>query len=281
VGLINPFMLSYSLKAKIKSYHDAMIKILKLPPRGKALIITDLHGNKRDFLYYESLWKKYLKKGHQVILTGDLIHSLNPEYDYSIEMLDSVQKYCEDDNFHLLLGNHEWCHISEENIYKSGINQKKGFEELLYDRFGDEWERELKNYIKFFQKLPLAAKTNNQIIISHAGPPKDFTDLDELKNPSYQDYLHKEKLLGLLWPRMDDFKRRNLELFLEYNDACFHVVGHTPVNGYQVIYDRQLIISSSMSEGRKAYLELDLEMEIKHIDELVGMVRLLDRSLIK
>lgn len=252
---------------------DHMSKIVELPPKGKALVITDLHGNLRYFRFYERIWKEYLRNGHQVVLAGDLIHGLDPDQDYSIEMLDAVIKYQEYENFHYLLGNHELSHITEDNVYKCGFNQRTAFEDILYDKFLETPGEKLREYIDFFEKLPLAVKTSNQVIISHAGPPQDFTDLHELDQVAYDDYLRKEKLKGLLWRRGTEFTRRQLELFLEYNDAKFHVVGHTPVDGYQVNHGRQLVISSGLSEGRRTYLELDLEKEVNDMDQLVGMLK--------
>lgn len=51
------------------------------------------------------------------------------------------------------------------------------------------------------------------------------------------------------------------------------IVGHTPVDGVELIGENQLIVSSSYSSGKKAYVELDLQKEIKNGKDILKMVR--------
>lgn len=252
------------------------MRILNLPANGSLLVITDLHGNGKDFRKYENIWNPHLDNGNHVLLTGDLIHCYNSSQDRSVEILESVMNYCEDENFHYLLGNHECCHITGKPIYKGESNQKKDFEEILKVKFGYRWVDKLDEYVDFFKTLPFAAKTGNGVLISHAGPPIHSVYLGDLETITDQDYQHDDLLDGLLWRRDYEFKQDDLELFLEINECKYHVVGHTPVDGYQVNYSKQLVISSSFSCVRKAYLELDLEKNITSMDQLVEMVRFLE-----
>lgn len=251
------------------------MRILKLPASGILLVITDLHGNYKDFKKYENIWNQFLDNGNHVILTGDVIHAYNSSIDYSVDILESLMEYCEYDQFHLLLGNHEWCHIVEKSVYKGIKNQNEDFEELLKLKFGYRWVEHLDMYVDFFKTLPFAAKTSNGVLISHSGPTIHSTYLGDLENISENGY-DNDMLHDLLWKRDYEFYEADLDLFLESNKCKYHVVGHTPVDGYQVNYGRQLVLSSSLGCVRKAYLELDLEKEIKNIDQLVGMVRFLD-----
>ncbi|OPX57337.1 MAG: Calcineurin-like phosphoesterase [Methanobacterium sp. PtaB.Bin024] len=253
-----------------------MRRIINLPPQGKALIITDLHGNLEDYQKYQKLWDHYLEEGHNIVLTGDLIHSTSPEKDGSVDMLESVMDYCQCENFHFLLGNHECCHIIGKHIYKGLSNQKEDFEEQLKIKFGYRWVEKLDEYVEFFKTLPFAVKTCNGVIISHGGPPQDFTSLEELECVTEDDYIFNEKLTGLLWRREFQYTEDELELFLEHNQSRFHVVGHSPVDGFKVSYDKQLILSSSYSRGRKAYLELDLEIKLEKMSNLTKLIRLLE-----
>lgn len=252
------------------------MRILNLPASGSLLVITDLHGNSKDFKKYENIWNKYLDKGNHVLLTGDLIHCYDSSLDHSVEILESVMVYCENKNFHYLLGNHECSHITGKSIYKGESNQKKDFEELLKVKFGYFWVDKLDEYVDFFKTLPFAVITTNGVLISHAGPPLGSVYLGELETITDHDYKHNEVLDGLLWRRTYEFNQDDLDLFLKINECEYHVAGHSPVDGYQVNYGKQLVISSSFSCFKKAYLELDLEKNIKSIDDLVRMVRFLD-----
>ncbi len=95
--------------------------------------------------------------------------------DKSIDILESVKHNCENnENFHPLLGNHEWSTISKVSVYKGGVNQSLNFEALLKERFGKAWKKKLEEYEKFFKKLPIAVKTDNKVFISHAWTSKEY-----------------------------------------------------------------------------------------------------------
>ena len=252
--------------------------LIELPRKGKALIVTDIHGDLTDFEKYMSIWNKFkVRKENHIILTGDYIHSMFTAEDNSIAILDSVMwHYKHTNNFHVLLGNHEWSHISGVAVYKSGINQKHEFELLLKHKFGTEWEHQLSIYIDFFKALPLAAKTQNGVFISHAAPVKKISgieDIIQLKELGYG--LTNRNLFDLLWNRHQvDYNKKHIKDFLAKVGCKVSVVGHTPVDGYAVM-GNQIVLSSSFGSGKKCYMELDLEKEIKKVDEVIKMIRYL------
>ena len=65
-------------------------KLIKLPLKGKALIITDLHGNLEDYERYMDIWKEFEDKNNHLILTGILFTACNLN-DGSLEIIDSVK----------------------------------------------------------------------------------------------------------------------------------------------------------------------------------------------
>ena len=82
-------------------------KLIKLPLKGKALIITDLHGNLEDYNRYMEIWKEFKDKNNHLILTGDFIHSCY-QIDGTLEIIDSIKNHFENEkHFHILLGNYE------------------------------------------------------------------------------------------------------------------------------------------------------------------------------
>ncbi len=254
-----------------------MGKLIELPKKGKALIITDIHGNLTDFNKYMHIWEQFKNDDNHLILTGDFIHAMGRGNDESIEILESVKHRCETtENFHVLLGNHEWSTISKISVYKGGINQTLTFDELLKDKFGESYNEKLEEYVEFFKKLPIAVRTANRIFISHAGPPRNINSLNEIINITDQGYNNNSKLLQILWNRFEDYKENDLNDFLKTVDCQMMIVGHTPVNGIKLIYQHLLIVSSGYSEGKKAYVELDLEKCIKESKTLLNMVKYLD-----
>jgi Icc-related predicted phosphoesterase len=250
-------------------------KLIELPLKGKALIITDLHGNLEDFERYMEIWKEFNNKNNHLILTGDFIHSCY-EIDGSLEIIDSVKKnYEREKNFHVLLGNHEWAQIIDESVYKGGLNQTRDFQNLIYNKYEDQADKKLESYKKFFKTLAIAIKTDNKVLISHAGPSPHLKSEDDIKNISENDYSRNCVLYEMVWNRNMECSRNYLDPFLKHFNCNASIVGHTPVNGVE-LHGNQLIVSSSFGMGRKAYVELDLEEEINTGRDLLKMVKYLD-----
>ena len=261
-------------------------KLLELPKRGRLLIASDLHGNYDDYEAYINLWDGEDPDFHMLFL-GDLIHS--PYFDdRSIEILDDAiemdRKYS---NFHILLGNHEWAHITHTDIYKDGENVREDFEQLISYKKGFI-EPSITEYIRFFKTLPFFAKTANGLFISHAGPSKRVKTIDDFDNIFDGDYSNPI-LYDFLWnrPTRNIYGSRNILSsnrkytegdvfsFLNIVGSNCMVVGHSPVNGYQKL-GNQLIISSSFETDAKAYLDIDLSKDILHMNPLLDCIRYLD-----
>jgi serine/threonine-protein phosphatase PP1 catalytic subunit len=205
----------------------------------------------------------------------------------------------------VLLGNHEWSHLTLRPVYKSGIDQRIDFEEkvrktfsnkLIRDRFANKWQRKMGEYRNFFESLPIAVKTDNKVFISHAGPSNHIKSLHDVINITDNGY-NNLKLDDLLWKRYSDFTEEELNQFMKNLGCNVHIVGHTIVDGIKIVGKRQLIVSSSDSlkpetslnsnsdyyltghdiyvPGRKAYVMLDLEAEIEDVEDVLGMLRYL------
>jgi serine/threonine-protein phosphatase PP1 catalytic subunit len=244
--------------------------LVTLPSQGRAMVVTDLHGNLEDFNKVTTLWGKCLNRKCHLILTGDFIHAMGRANDHSIDIIEEVQYYAAKyDTFHPLLGNHEWATITNILIYKGGVNQNLNFEQLLRETFPDAWKEKLEEYINFFQTLPVAVRTENGVFISHSGPA-NVQNLDDIKNLTGNGYLDNQPLYDLLWRR--EANKKDVNQFLEKVDCRALVVGHTPVNGYK-LKGNLLIVSSSYGKGKKAYLELDLEKKIHNGRDLESMIK--------
>lgn len=251
-------------------------KLVELPNKGKAIVVTDLHGNLKDYKRYLNIWKKCDTDQDHFVLTGDFIHSMDGKEDRSINILESVIDNCKNsDNFHPLLGNHEWSAISSVSVYKGGVNQSQNFELQLKERFHKNWKHKLEEYQNFFKTLPVAVKTMNKIFISHSGPPTNIGDLNEILNINTRGYIGNNKLYQLLWNREEDFTEKDLTNFLTIAGCKAMIVGHTPVDGVKLVYNKQLIVSSSYSIGKKSYVQLDLEKNINDARDVLEMVKYL------
>ena len=127
--------------------------LVELPNKGKLLIITDLHGNLKDYKTYLSIMGNMNGIDH-ILFTGDFIHGMDEENYDSITILESLRDNCRNiKNFHVLLGNHEWAHIVDGPVFKGNTNQKKDFEIVLKKRFDYNWNQKLEDYKSFFKSL--------------------------------------------------------------------------------------------------------------------------------
>lgn len=245
-------------------------KIINIGDKGNLKIITDLHGNYSDYKKYKKIWNKKDLNSH-ILITGDFIHGYD-NYDESLKILEDIIKNYKLENFHVLLGNHEWAHITNSNIYKNDINQKRAFEKDIIIEKG-YLEPFLFKAIDFFKQLPIAMITDNKIFISHAGPSKKIKSLNDIKNIDYTNRFSKITD-DLLWNRFSDYNIEDINNFLEIVDCNVMVVGHTPVNGFKII-GNQMVISSSFNTKLKTYLDIDLGKKIKDIDDLKKMIKYL------
>lgn len=237
----------------------------------KLLVVTDLHGNLTDFKTYLRIWEEDHHKRSPIVFTGDFIHSMGYE-DGSVEILETLKSYHKDyKNFHLLLGNHEWSHITGIDVFKGGINQSLEFEMLLKEKFGDKWMKKLESYKRFFKKLPLAVRTKNSVFISHAGPSRHIRGLDDIIHIKEQGY-QSPAVYEMLWNRYGSYLEEDIDEFLNRVKCNAMIVGHTPVDGFQII-GNQIILSSSYSAGRKAYINLDLKVKIESAQDLIPMIK--------
>lgn len=249
-------------------------KILYLASCGRLIIVTDLHGNYEDYNKYVDLWDSKDKDCH-IVFVGDLIHATNEE-DKSVEILDDVINKCQNyHNFHVLLGNHEWAHITKTDIYKLKKNQRLTFEEEIICKKGSLYPT-LNDYVDFFKSLPLFIKTENGLFISHAGPSKKIKTMEDFNEILKDDY-NNEVLYEFLWNRCiddKDYNEKDVSNFLEIIGSNCMIVGHTPVKGYKVI-GKQVILSSSFETNYKAYYDVDLSKKIDNISELRNYLKFL------
>lgn len=111
----------YTKKLIINTMSNYNGKLIELPKEGKAIVVTDLHGNLNDYNRYIGIWEKYRDNDNNThfILTGDFIDAMGIKDDRSIDILESVKYNWENSkNFHIIRGNHKWSVISSLSVLK-------------------------------------------------------------------------------------------------------------------------------------------------------------------
>lgn len=243
-------------------------KMIELPNHGRLIVVTDLHGNLDDYNYYVNLWDESDPDFH-IVFTGDLIHGLDMDSDGSVEILDdAISKSSQFANFHTLLGNHEWAHITHKTIYKNHEDLLMNFKNLVSFKKG-YIEPALTNYIRFFKTMPYFARTAKGIFISHSGPSAKIRSIEAF-NRMFEDGYSSPMLYDFLWNRftkVTQYTREDVDRFLDIVGCKCMVVGHCPVESYEV-FSNQIIMSSSFDTKVKTYLDIDLSADVDSIKDV-------------
>lgn len=253
---------------KLYNYGD----IIRLPEHARVLVVSDIHGNYDDFMYYVNLWETLGGEDDHLMFLGDLIHGLDSKTDKSLEILDEVRSLIEKPNFHVLMGNHEWYQINDIPIFKNGINQTREFKNrckkkgpLVLDFY--------KDIMAEFQKVAICP---NGLVMAHAGPHRRMNSiLKDMKGLVLSPIFHQNEINEafeiMVFARPNDYlgySEKDIEDFLDAVDGKAMVVGHTPVGGYYV-FGKQVIMDSSFGTNNKYYLSMQTDEEINSIDDVV------------
>jgi len=134
---------------------------------GRAMLVTDLHGDKDAYDRYRDRFLTLQARGEadHLIIAGDLIHHSGPAgADRSVEMVLDLFRLQEEvgaENIIYLLGNHELPHIY-------AITLQKG-DELFTPRFEKKMGRERERILSRFRQLPFYLVTPGGVTVTHAG----------------------------------------------------------------------------------------------------------------
>jgi len=248
--------------------------IVRIPEGARIMVVSDIHGNYEDFNKYIDIWENAGKDTH-IIFLGDLIHGINTKTDKSLDILLDAYAYDKSDNFHILMGNHEWYQIHDKPIYKMGMNQSEDFRKYLRDHMTIEIMYE---FMETFKKF---AVTPNGLFICHAGPSHYMGHLlNEINSGlSLSPIFHQDDIdnafESMVFARPtsfysdDGYTQYDVESFLKKINMKIMISGHTPVNGWQTV-GNQLIFDSSFATENKYYLSMMSDEPINDICDVIN-----------
>lgn len=159
---------------------------------GKAMVVTDLHGNGKTYNHIRDTFLQLHKAGEvdRLIICGDLIHGYGDEAeDASLPMLLDVmnlQQQLGRDTVVMLMGNHEMPHVYSIPLSKGHITFTPRFERALVELDRDPnagFNRT--DVMTFLKSLPFIVRTKAGVLITHAGASpaiKAKADAEELLN---------------------------------------------------------------------------------------------------
>ncbi len=253
--------------------------LVELEPKGKAVVVADLHGRFQTLkqIIEKSQLIKNLSRDTYFICTGDFIHSFD-ERDCSVDTIEHLCFLKErfPNRVFVLLGNHEWSYIANVPIYRNGENLHERFLKGMESEFGLKAGMKLKEYASFFRAMPLAVRLG-RMLISHAAPDMSIMDSDEfdsfdasaIKSPD-------DKFYPMLWAQPKALSKEgtydedDIELFLGRMEAGISIVGHEGANKF-FRFGRQLIVNSMGG----AYLELEMGRNYRTVQDLESAKRAL------
>jgi len=143
---------------------------------GKAMVVTDLHGNGKVYNHVRDTFLTLKKSGEvdRLILCGDLIHGYGAEADdASLPMLldvMSLQAEHGKDTVVMLMGNHEMPHVYGIPLSKGSITFTPRFERALAKLDNNpnaKYNRA--DVLTFLKSLPFVVRTQAGVSITHAG----------------------------------------------------------------------------------------------------------------
>jgi hypothetical protein len=238
--------------------------LLAFPNYGQLVMTGDMHGHKRNF---EKL-RQYAaldRAPHRHVMLHELIHADPPagEPDMSHQLLIEAALYkCEfPDQVHYIQSNHELAQLTGQHITKAGRDVTTEFNAAVLGVYGTQHGHAVIEAIEeFLRSLPVAARTENRVWISHSLPnERDLRSFDptivERGEFSRADLADGGSVYQLVWGRRHT--TYVLDLLSRAWDVDWFIIGHQPQEtGYAVQHDRLIILASDHNHG--TFLPIDL-----------------------
>ena len=254
---------------------------------GEVIVVSDLHGNFRDFLRIVDLFEA--RDDLCLLFLGDLFHGpfLSEQdwaphvdklgdfyYDQSPALFRAYLKLSSayPDRVRAILGNHEHAHIGGPRVAKFTPDEAGTFEGCLTFE-------ERAQLVESISTWPWVVGTDCGVAFTHGSPPPTDFDLERLNsespvvtNPQEWARPGAALLSEWLWRRFSPLQ--DVHAFLSsLNAICTDVswnrspqrvvtYGHEPSpQGYQVQHEALFNLSSSfaMRRVKKTYLSLSLQ----------------------
>ncbi len=237
--------------------------ILLLPDYGQVVMTGDLHGCRHNFRKLQ--WFSDLQHSiHRHIIIHELIHASNgvssEEDDSFLLLVQAAQwKIQFPEQVHFLLGNHDLAQITSREITKNGYASIANFNKWIHKTFGTKAEELIDTLGNFLLTLPLAARTNNRIWMSHSLPSEHKSENLDLTifERAWQrdDLIPGGSVYEFVWGR--DHSPSHLDKLAELLDTDYFIVGHqSQPTGCSTVGNREIILASDHYQG--CFMPIDL-----------------------
>ncbi len=251
--------------------------LIHLPDYGQVVMTGDFHGCLHNFR--KLVWFANLKHSiHRHVIIHELIHNYNAEHsdvdNSCLLLLDAARWKVEfPEQVHFLLGNHDIAQITSREITKNGYASIATFNSWVTEHYQKDAPVIIEKIRDFLLSIPLAARTENRIWMSHSIPglhAMDSINLSIFKEQwRNRDLIPKGSVYEFVWGR--NHTSEQLEKLAEMLDVDFFIVGHQAQdNGYLALHNRQVILASEHYNG--CYMPIDLA-EHYSFEKLTSRIR--------
>jgi len=155
------------------------------------------------------------------------------------------------DRVFFLIANHDLAQLTGNEITKNGVGMCKAFDAGVDHAFGDSAGEVRAAVHELLRSLPLAARCPNGMFLAHSLPSPDrmeLVDWDILNRPYRDEDLRRGgSLYEWTWGR-----RHTAEQLADLAgrlDAEQFLMGHQPVEAYEIQHDRAVILASDSAHG--------------------------------
>lgn len=251
--------------------------IIHLHDPGEVIMTGDLHGNQKNFDRLVR-FAQLQKHPNRHLILHELLHStstnaLNECHSYLLKAQAAQIKAQFPRQVHFLLGNHAMAQISRDEVLKSGQPMLRALNTALHASCGEYAPLVIQALDDFLLSLPLAARTDNRIWMSHSLPSirhlSHFDDTIFQKKLTLDDMKNNTSLHALIWDR--SHTTACLEKLQQLWDVDMFIVGHQPqAQGCARPHENMIILASDHSHG--CFLPFKLKRTYSP-DDLFNLVR--------
>lgn len=262
-------------------------RLVQLKPRGKALVIGDLHGDIEscfDILKQSDFIKEMSQKSDSILI---FLGDYGDRGEYSKEVYYTVLKLklLFPKQVILMRGNHE----GPEDLLASPHDLPLEFQA----KFAEKWEEAYTKIRKLFRCLHTAVIVKERCLMIHGGLPIQAKTILDL---AYADKNHPSKsfLEEMLWSDPNEmiseycdsprgagklFGKKVAKEILGRFNVKFLIRGHEPCHeGYKIDHDGMVLTLFSRKgppylNAYGAYLELELSEKFENANQLTRFIR--------
>lgn len=245
---------------------------------GQVVMTGDLHGHRRNFeklIRYCQLETTPIRH----VLLHEMIHAEPQrlgESDRSVELLLDAARWKTffPDQVHFLQSNHELAQLQNHQITKGGRIVTEDFERGVAEVLGTfQIDAALEAIDRFIASFPVAGRSANGLFFAHSLPDvhalQTYDPQCLSRSPEELDLSEGGSVYQLVWGRRH--KPEVLDFFADCYQAKFFLIGHQPQEfGYEVLYERMIILASDNNHG--VFLPVDCRKDYT-IDDLVERIR--------